>query len=145
MNGQDLISQFDYPEVKDLAKQFITVATGVLFFSMTFSEKLITPEPERRSWRNWLVIGTLSLSWALLVVSIVLAGMSIREIFIAAYLDIHQHQGIGDHETAALREIKSAGALFILGLSVMAVTWVSHLVLKVLDARKTQGIIAPLE
>jgi hypothetical protein len=32
---------FLYPEIKDLAKHFLTLISGVLVFSVTFSEKII--------------------------------------------------------------------------------------------------------
>jgi hypothetical protein len=32
---------FVYPEVKDLCKHFLTLVTGILVFSVTFSEKIV--------------------------------------------------------------------------------------------------------
>lgn len=37
----ELVLKYDYPETKDMCKQFLTLITTVLVISLTFSEKVI--------------------------------------------------------------------------------------------------------
>jgi hypothetical protein len=38
---QEKFLKFLYPEIKDLAKHFLTLLSGILVFSVTFSEKIV--------------------------------------------------------------------------------------------------------
>ena len=70
---------FQYPEVKDLCKQFLTLISGILVFSIAFSEKIIDFQRARLFQRLSLLV-----SWALLMISFVACGSGLYFIFIAA-------------------------------------------------------------
>src|SRR5947209_5983650 len=71
--------KFLYPEVKDLAKQFLTLILGSLVLSVTFSEKIVS-----FSTANVVQQLCLMLSWLLLIVSLGMAGYGQYLIFLAA-------------------------------------------------------------
>jgi hypothetical protein len=71
--------KFIYPEVKDLAKQFLTLILGSLVLSVTFSEKIVSFSAASIAQQICLL-----LSWLLLIVSLGMAGYGLYLIFLAA-------------------------------------------------------------
>src|SRR5262249_51365268 len=76
---RDLFLKYDYPEAKDLCKQFLTLNAGVLVFSLTFAEKVIDFENASPLARR-LLFG----SWSSLFLSLILCGASLAYISVAA-------------------------------------------------------------
>ncbi len=69
---------FNYPEVKDLCKQFLTLVSGVLVLSITFSEKILNFQTARLAQRMCLLA-----CWAMLITSLISCGFGLYLIFIA--------------------------------------------------------------
>lgn len=102
---------YNYGELKDLSKQFLTLVSGVLVFSITFTEKIVGYKAVAR----WPLLS----SWIAFILAIVLCGL-----------------GLGESAEAASRAVRGApsdlylamqgratrltiigGVLFILGLA----------------------------
>ncbi|MBT2745551.1 MULTISPECIES: hypothetical protein [unclassified Lysobacter] len=64
--------QFNYPEIKDLLKHFLTLISATLVFSVTFSEKIINYQAGNQLQRR-----TVFISWTLFAMSLVLCGLGI--------------------------------------------------------------------
>ena len=65
-NGPSDFIKYDFAITQDLCKQFITVVTAVLVFSLTFSEKIVNFSTAKKYLRVLL-----GLSWASMLFSIV--------------------------------------------------------------------------
>lgn len=74
----EIFLAFHYNELKDLGKHFLVIVSGVLAFSVTFSEKMID-FTKATSLQKGLLIG----SWSFLIVAVVAAGTGIYFNFIA--------------------------------------------------------------
>ena len=66
-------------EVKDLAKQFLTLISGTLVVTVSFADKIVPLDKAGQFPRAMLAS-----SWLLLVISFVLAGIGLVGIFFAA-------------------------------------------------------------
>ena len=64
--------KYDYAETKDLCKQFLTLVSGILVFSITFAEKIVGYKEEGISAR-WPIVA----SWASFIVAISLVGIAL--------------------------------------------------------------------
>lgn len=73
--------EFQYVEVKDLAKQFLTVVAAVLAVSVTFSEKIVNFAQGGTTPRVLMI-----LTWGLCLSSFVLGGLAIYLIYNAGIL-----------------------------------------------------------
>lgn len=54
----EMFLKYDYPETKDMCKQFLTLLTTVLVIALTFSDKIVSFN-NATTYPKWLVI----LSW----------------------------------------------------------------------------------
>jgi hypothetical protein len=63
---------FDYAELKDLSKAFLTLATTILAFSVTFSEKIVNFQSASIVAKFVLLV-----SWAFFVLSVILCGFAL--------------------------------------------------------------------
>lgn len=103
---------YEFAEVKGISQQFITVVTGVLVFSVTFSEKIIHYEAAHSSQRLFL-----KASWCCCVLAIVGGGVSIVLIMLAGAFV--RYPGSGDYEVAerfSFLALGLAGLVFVVGL-----------------------------
>ena len=73
--------EFQYVEVKDLSKQFLTVVVAVLALSVTFSEKVVNFSGGRTLTRGLMI-----LTWALCLASFVLGGLALYLLYNAGIL-----------------------------------------------------------
>jgi len=76
MPEQQKFLQYDYGETKDLLKTFITLISGTLVLTLTFSEKIVTHPGASRA------ADILIESWILFIVALICAGLG--TCFIAA-------------------------------------------------------------
>src|SRR4051812_29567148 len=76
--------EFDYTETKDLCKHFLTLVSGVLVFSITFSEKIIDFPRASKTAK-----GLLLFSWVLFMAAIVCCAFGLYSIFKAGRLARH--------------------------------------------------------
>ena len=81
----EVFLKFDYAEVKDLCKHFLTLISAILVFSVTFSEKIINIE------RATLVTKVFAFaSWGPLALSLLSCGGGLAFIVHAGWLASHR-------------------------------------------------------
>ena len=104
--------KYDFAITEDLCKQFITVVTGVLVFSLTFSDKIVNFSSTKKYIRVLL-----GLSWASMLLAIIACGLGLTYICMAGGQAVYQPNG-GYELTAwtSYKWITAAGVSFITGL-----------------------------
>ena len=121
----ELFLKYDYPETKDMCKQFLTLVTTVLVISLTFSEKIIDFK-NTSTLSKWLII----LAWVSFLSAIIFCGLGLLFVTMAAgeavYSKIKNYKRIN----YAYIGIVIAGASFVLGLILLIVTTITSTVLK---------------
>lgn len=110
-------TDFVYPEVKDLCKHFLTLVSGILVFSITFSEKIIDFQ-RAKPWERWLLLA----AWAMFFLTFIGGGASLTMLFVAA-----GRAREGDASWGPLMETGGialflAGGTFCLGLLTLAIS-----------------------
>ncbi|MCW3091823.1 MAG: hypothetical protein JWP81_2892 [Ferruginibacter sp.] len=107
----EMFLKYDYPETKDMCKQFLTLTTTVLVISLTFSDKIVGFSAAS-STAKWLTIS----SWTSLLLAIIFCGLGLLFVTKAAgeatYDDTKNDKRVSD----AYKMIVTAGGFFILGL-----------------------------
>ncbi|HKY88009.1 MAG TPA: hypothetical protein VJL90_14715 [Pseudorhodoplanes sp.] len=119
--------EFQYPEVKDLTKQFLTVVAGVLALSVTFSEKIVI-----FGTASLWVRGFMFATWGLCLLAFVLGGCAIYLIYnagvAAKYTALHNRLWPYQWRTwLAYQFLNVAGCAFVLALCLMVATGISKL------------------
>ena len=114
--------QFSYPEIRDLLMHFLTLISGTLVFSVTFSEKVIDYHAAKSTQRRIVF-----LSWVLLVVALGACGIGLYLNFIAAEEAIAAISGSGGQSFSGLLSNSyffqdAAGLLFGMGLFALVVS-----------------------
>jgi hypothetical protein len=71
--------EFQYPEVKDLLKHFLTLIAAALVFSVTFSEKIVNFQNARLSQHVIVII-----AWFLLILALGSCGIGLYTLYLAA-------------------------------------------------------------
>src|SRR5258706_11996258 len=81
----DLFLKNVYPEIKDLGKQFVTLVSGILAFTVTFADKVI-------DFEKALLIEKLALlaSWGAFVAAIAAVGWALWDNYNASMQALHQ-------------------------------------------------------
>lgn len=127
---EEAFVKFHYAEVKDLAKQFLTLISGTLVLTVSFADKIV-PISEAHTVQKWLM----GVCWLSLLVAFVLAGLGIYTNYLAA----EQARGamIYDYQTnfqllarRAYRFLDFAGILFTVSLAFLALTGIVRLFLQ---------------
>jgi len=127
LSSPEMFIKFYYPEVKDLSKSFLTLVSGILAFSVTFSSTIIGfPNA------SILQLTFLISSWLFLIVAIVAAGGGIYTNFVSsnianrAIMEGKEHKiefsSLVKHPYALLNV---AGIAFVIGLILLALAGVS--------------------
>lgn len=116
----DLFLKYDYPETKEMCKQFLTLTTTVLTISLTFSDKIIDFKSASQL-SKWLIFG----SWASFILAIILCGIGLLLVTMAAGEAVYQQRKDHKKVLIAFKSIVVAGALFILGLMLLIGTVIS--------------------
>jgi len=115
LSPAEMFLKYDYPETKDMSKQFLTLIATVLVISITFSEKILHfTEPTKSS--KWIVFS----SWLSLLLAIIFCGTGLLFVTIAAgaaaYSPKNWEEKNRGRVKRAFNMIIAAGGLFILGL-----------------------------
>lgn len=114
-DAAELFMKFDYLETKDLCKQFLTLISGVLVLSVTFSEKIVaTPTAPR--WAR----SALFSCWTLLILSIVACGGALLFIAMAGGEATRAWKGYPASAITAYKFVIGAGVAFIAALVSLA-------------------------
>ncbi|HEY1902312.1 MAG TPA: hypothetical protein VGG56_07790 [Terracidiphilus sp.] len=109
--------KYNFTITQDLCKQFITVVTGVLVFSLTFSEKIVNFSSANRFLRILLGI-----SWASMLFAIIACGLGLTYICLAGGQAVYGlDDGYLSTAGTAYNWIIAAGVSFIVGLTSLIV------------------------
>jgi len=111
----ELFLKYNYLEVKDLSKSFLTIIITVFMLSVTFSEKIVDYQKSKLKTKLLMVI-----SWILLILSIIFCGIGLIFISIAGGQAVY---GVYFYGSASLsyKFIIISGISFVLGLVFMII------------------------
>jgi flagellar biosynthesis protein FlhB len=107
----DLFLKYNYPETKDMCKQFLTLVSGILVLSLTFSEKIVDFK-NAAAISKWMIIS----SWISLLLAIIFCGLGLLFITIAAGDAVFIKRKYFQIAQRSYKMIITAGAFFIFGL-----------------------------
>ena len=107
--------EFVYPETKDLCKLFLTLVSGILVFSVTFSEKIVNFQTAGRWARSLLLT-----AWTMFIIAIISGGSSLTLLFLAAEEAKTGQAGWADLMVNSGFSLFGAGTTFCLGLLALA-------------------------
>jgi hypothetical protein len=104
---------YDYAEPKDLCKQFLTLVSGILVFSITFAEKIVGSKCAPR----WPLL----VSWIAFVAAVVLCGFGLGLMALAGGQAVSgsQSEVYRQMEYRAVRMTFGAGFSFLIGLAAL--------------------------
>jgi F0F1-type ATP synthase membrane subunit c/vacuolar-type H+-ATPase subunit K len=114
--ARELFLKYQYPEAKDLCKQFLTLNVGVIVFSLSFADKVI--EFSKTSEITRVVLLS---SWSCLLGSLLGCGIALAYISMAAGQVVYRERR--DFQSISVRTLVGvviSGALFVLGLIALA-------------------------
>lgn len=124
-----LFMDYNYPEIKEICFQFLTLSTSILVLSITFSEKIVDFKNASRTDKRILV-----LSWTAFIFSIILCGISLISNTAAAGEVIYNEDVTrATLEGLSMRTIFPlilAGLFFVVGLVFIAISGFRSLKLK---------------
>ena len=106
---------YDYAELKDLCKQFLTLVSAILVFSVTFLEKI----GGYRAVARWPVLAC----WVAFIIAIVLCGLGLSRIALAG------GRAVSGAPSAIYRAMESQAVLLSLGAGLSFVVGLVCLVL----------------
>lgn len=113
----ELFMKYNYAETRDLCKEFLTLVSGILVFSPTFSEKIVDFKNSRRVPKVLLFS-----SWTLLVASIISCGVALTYLALAGGQAVY---GKGDYyldlASTCYAFVLAGGMFFIMGLVALVV------------------------
>jgi len=116
-NPVDEFLQYQYKEIKDLCSQFIALLSGILLFSVNFSDKLVNTQNAPIYYRY-----ILTSSWSCFILAIIGCSLSMAIAWIAARRMLWGNLSDATKSSAlalsrrAANVIVAAGCIFVLGL-----------------------------
>lgn len=128
INLAEMFLRYDYAEAKDLAKSFLTLNSGILVFSIAFSEKVI-------EYRTASMPAKLAMvgSWALGILAIILSGAAICCLAVAAGFAVYGGDFFGMAQNAYIL-LLLAGASFVTSLIALVASAVLSMRARLKDA-----------
>ena len=111
LSPSEMFLKYDYPETKDMCKQFLTLITTVLVISITFSDKIVG-FGDASFTSKWLVIT----AWTSFLLAIIFCGLGLLFVTMAAGEAAYSRIKNWQRVNAAYKMIITAGGFFILGL-----------------------------
>ncbi|HEX8411710.1 MAG TPA: hypothetical protein VF883_22880 [Thermoanaerobaculia bacterium] len=112
-----LFLKYNYLETKDLCKQFLTLVSAILVFSLTFSEKIVG-FANAGTWPKTL----LAVGWSSMLGAIVAGGIGLLYITMAAGDAVYAKLRFYSLAARSYKYIVVAGALFVVGLCALIAT-----------------------
>ena len=107
----EIFFRYDYAETKDMAKAFLTLVSGILVLSVTFSEKIVGfPNTPRRA--RW----ALTACWVSLICALIACGFALVLITYAAGEAIYGGVGYFAVAWRSWSLMIAAGIFFVAGL-----------------------------
>lgn len=125
LSQSEMFLKYDYPETKDMCKQFLTLITTVLVISLTFSEKIVG-FTNASITSKWLVIS----SWTSFLLAIIFCGFGLLYVTLAAGEAAYNKTKNRKRVNAAYKMIVVAGGFFILGLLLLIGTAIATIYMK---------------
>ena len=119
---EELFLKYDYPETKDMCKQFLTLVSSLLVVSLTFSDK-IANFSKAPQLIKWLIIW----SWISFLIAIISCGLGLLQVVKAAGDARYVQHEFLDLAAKANKKIIVAGGCFIIGLSLLILSAVMSL------------------
>jgi len=109
---------YDYAELKDLCKQFLTLVSGILVFSITFEDKIVG----FKAMSRWPLLA----SWISFIAAIVLCGLGLGVIALAGGQAVAgaSERVYRKMEYRAVRLTFAAGGVFLIGLASLVIAGV---------------------
>lgn len=111
LSPSEMFLKYDYPEIKDMCKQFLTLITTVLVISLTFSDKIVG-FTNASITSKWLVI----LSWTSFLLAIIFCRLGLLFVTMAAGEAAYNRIKNWQRVNTANKIIVAVGGFFILGL-----------------------------
>ncbi len=117
LTPSEMYLKYDYPETKDMCKQFLTLITTVLVISLTFSDKIV-------GFSNASITSKclVASSWTTFLLAIVFCGLGLLFVTMAAGEAAYSRIKNSKRVYNAYKMIVAAGGLFILGLILLIST-----------------------
>jgi flagellar biosynthesis protein FlhB len=109
--------KYNYPETKDLCKQFLTLVVAVLVFSLTLSEKFGQFNQASLPAKFFVVV-----AWSSMLVSVIFCGVGLTYITLAAGDAVYRKVHYLRFAAKSYNCIVVAGMCFIIGLILLIVT-----------------------
>lgn len=113
-----LFLQYDYAETRSLCKDFLTLVSAILVFSIAFSEKIVDFANASLHTRRWLLS-----SWQCFIAAIVACGVGLCFITLAGGAAVYGADALGPWSAGmfywaewAWLSMLLAGGLFVAGL-----------------------------
>ena len=116
-NPVDEFLQYQYKEIKDLCSQFIALLSGILLFSVNFSDKLVST-PNTPTYYRYI----LTSSWSCFILAIIGCSLAMAIAWMAARRLLWGHPSDATKSSAlalsrrAANVIVAAGFIFVVGL-----------------------------
>jgi hypothetical protein len=108
----ELFMKYNYAETKDLCKDFLTLVTGILVFSLTFSEKIVDFQHSGKSAKILLLS-----SWTLFISTLISCGIGLTYLALAGGQAVY---GSDDYYLTLANKcyawVIASGLFFITGL-----------------------------
>lgn len=128
-SSAELFLEFQYPEIKDLLKHFLTLISGSLVFSVVFSDRIVGVQDAGRAQ-----VGLAFAGWFFLLVALGLCGLGIYTLYLTAeraLVSVAREQATDFQSSARLsyRFQDLAALTFGLGLLLLVVAGAARLVL----------------
>lgn len=120
LSTPEMFIQFYYQEIKDLSKSFLTLVSGVLAFSVTFSTSIIGVSTASLSELLFLIC-----AWLFFIIAIIAAGSGLYSNFVSANIANRAILTGAELEIKYLlgkpyRLLNMAGISFVIGLILLA-------------------------
>lgn len=110
-----LFLKYNYPETKDLCKQFLTLVSAILVFSVTFAEKI-------GGGSDSVARSLLLAAWCAMLFALICAGSGLTLITLAAGDAVYCKWRIDKRARPAYAFIVLAGATFVIALLLLIAT-----------------------
>src|SRR5574341_8009 len=120
-SSPEMFIQFYYQEIKDLSKSFLTLVSGILAFSVTFSTSIIGVSTASLSQLLFLIC-----AWLFFIIAIIAAGSGLYSNFVSANVANKAILTDAQLEIKHLlgkpyRLLNIAGVSFVIGLILLVV------------------------
>jgi hypothetical protein len=129
--------QYDYAETRSLCKDFLTLVSAILVFSIAFSEKIVDFANAPLHTRRWLLS-----SWQCFIAAIVACGIGLCFITLAGGAAVYGVDAIGPWSGGmyywaewSWLSIFLAGGLFVAGLIALIVAAANSMRQRALSAK----------